>query len=280
MVDKQGIPCSHVFIVCALACEAAPLISHYRLKGDSNRSPFSFYEGESFSLIISGVGRIQTAAAVGYLQALSKHRSHPIWINVGIAGHRTMTLGAGVLAHQIIDQASGHTYYPQFVVDRPVTTGVIMSVDKPEQDYALDVVYDMEASAFWQIASKMTTAEFVHAYKIISDNQQSPLHAISKKRVHQWMEDHLPPLTTFIDKLKATNQILTNLELTAAEIALFTDRWHFSFTQLSLLKKLLLRWKACNSQSSKQLLTTSSKSSGEFLRHLEGLLTFAGSANV
>jgi hypothetical protein len=261
-----------LFIVCALACEAKPLISHFHLKSVEDPTPFSLYKGESMALIVSGVGKLQTAAAMGYLQGIMGNCHHAAWLNVGIAGHASLELGKGILAHQIIDQISGRSYYPTFVVDRPVETATVCTVEKPEMKYEENVVFDMEAAAFWGIASRFATAELIHCYKIISDNRQSGTSYLTKERVEQLVQAHMDPIERFIRSLQQLSQSLINLELSNAELKPFLKQWHFTSTQQFQLKRLLQRWKACTAQPlyvlwDEQLLTL--QKSQHLLQYLE-----------
>ncbi len=238
-----------LFIVCALNCEALPLISHFRLKRISVPSPFPIYIAHSIYLIISGIGKVQTAAAMGYLQALTGHLAHTAWLNVGIAGHLSYPLGTGVLAHQIIDQANGKRYYPVFVIQRPVPTASIWTVDKPEKQYGNEqAVYEMEASAFWSIASRFTTAELIHCYKVISDNQIDSACSLTQNKVEQLIKGNLSHIDLLVRELQALSQSLLKLELPKEEIDRFLQHWHFTSTQQIQLKHLLQRWRACTSQ--------------------------------
>ena len=238
-----------LFIVCALACEAKALISHFHLKPIDKPSPFSLYQSEAITLIVSGVGKLHTAAAMGYMQGLFGNPLHAAWLNIGIAGHASFEIGKGILAHQIVDCTSGRNYYPTFVVDHPVSTATVWTVEKPEKEYEGEAVFDMEASAFWSTASRFTTAELIHCYKIISDNRQSGTSYLTKEHVESLVKKHIQAIETFLSSLQVVSQSLKQLELSHAELVPFLTQWHFTQTQQSQLKRLLQRWKACTSQS-------------------------------
>lgn len=238
-----------LFILCALSCEAKSLISHFHLKNVEEPTPFPLYQNESISLIVSGVGKLQTAAAIGYLQGVTSNCQHAAWLNVGIAGHASFELGKGILAHQIIDRVNGRNYYPTFVVDRPVETATVWTVEKPEIEYNGNAVFDMEAAAFWSVASRFTTAELIHCYKIISDNRHSGTSYLTKEHVEKLVQAHLGSIETFLNSLQQLSQSLINLELSSGELEPFLKQWHFTSTQQFQLKRLLQRWKACTGQS-------------------------------
>lgn len=260
-----------LFIVCALACEAKPLISHFRLQRMESSSPFPIYRNSSIVLVISGIGKGLVAAAIGYLQALM-HPSHSIWLNIGIAGHASLSVGTGVLAHQIIDQATRQCYYPVFTFDRPAKTAALLTVDQLKENFVDDYVHEMEAAAFWNIASRFTTGELIHCYKIISDNSFFSTTHLTKLKVEELIAEHLMTIEKLTDALQDVNRVLLRIELPSEEIEPFLQRWHFTATQKHQLKHLLQRWRACTSDSSKTLwdfnLLAQTKSR-HVLEHLE-----------
>ena len=84
----------------ALQPEARPLIEKFKLKKRNGSNPFPVFENESHCLAISGIGRIQAAAATGYLLGQLDGRPQAM-INLGIAGHGTLDVGTLFLANRI-----------------------------------------------------------------------------------------------------------------------------------------------------------------------------------
>jgi len=161
-------------IVCALRCEAECLIEHFKLKSLPQKSLFPIYgDGELF-LTISGLGKLQAAAAVSYLYAMAGERSFAGWINVGIGGHPSHEIGQGFLAHQVIDQGSLRAFYPTFTWQLKGKTETIYTVDTVEKNFTQSGIYDMEASGFCSSAFGLASAECIHCYKVISDNLETP----------------------------------------------------------------------------------------------------------
>ncbi len=242
-----------LFMTCALGFEAKPLISHFNLQS-FEVSPFPIYLSSSIGLIVTGVGKIQMAAAVGYLQAIMGNQKHTAWLNIGIAGHASFALGKGILAHQVFDYSSGRYYYPVFVVDRPVETATVWTVDRPEIHYKGEGVYEMEASAFWHVASRLTSAEFIHCYKIISDNQNRGASYLTKNHVEDLVYSHVNSIESFIHSLCELSCSLACLEISNETLDIFIQRWHFTSTEKIQLKSLLQRWKSNTNLSLEALL--------------------------
>ena len=74
-----------IHFICALMCEARSLIAHYQLKysADSKSFPLYISPDKQISLTISGVGKINAAAATAFTHAFLQSEKHHIWLNVG-----------------------------------------------------------------------------------------------------------------------------------------------------------------------------------------------------
>lgn len=175
-------------IVIALISEAKPLIDHFKLKACTSKFSFSLYRNDTIHLIVSGIGKVNAALAVSCLQ--NEMEGFPAaWLNVGIAGHRSMAIDTGVIAHQVVDAGTTHTYYPTLLVPFG-KTHTLCTVDRPETSFPDDYVYEMEASGFMQAALKCSTSELVHCYKIISDNRHMSI-SFTAQEVRKTIENHL-----------------------------------------------------------------------------------------
>lgn len=234
-----------LIIVTALPCEAKPLLDHFKLKIQTH-SPFPIYRNENKALIISGIGKTHAALAVGYVQA-KLAISHATWLNIGIAGHRGMDIGCGILATQVIDHATHRCYYPTFLSLDPLTRHPVCTVDRPEYAFPEEYVYEMEAAGFMQAALKFSSSELVHCYKVISDNQKEKM-GMNIKKIQELIRAHT----------KSIEEVAKQLETWSAEqpdillIEEFTQQWHFTETEQHQLARLLHRLKALKEPVSAQ----------------------------
>ena len=178
-------------LVVALPAEARPLVSHLALERDSEPSRFKIYRRDDIALVLSGIGRAGAAAAAEHLFAHTGERRDAFWLNVGVAGHATREVGEPILAHKVVEAASGRSWYPQWVLDRPCATGEVRTVDRVEEAYPLDALYDMEASGFFRAASRFATVELVQAQKVVSDNRAQGTTEITARRVEVLIEGSL-----------------------------------------------------------------------------------------
>lgn len=182
----------------ALPAESRPLIDFYRLKSRPVQGAFRVYRNESVALVVSGVGRIAAAAATAYLHAVGGEPGDCAWLNIGIAGHAERPVGEGVLASRITDKITGTSWFSVPVTDLALTTGPLVTVESPEIHYTESVMYDMEASGFYDTARRCTSLPLIQCYKVISDNRAVSTSTLRARRVEQLMGDRLREIDRLI----------------------------------------------------------------------------------
>ncbi len=233
----------NVNLVVALMVEAKPFIDQFKLTPQPEHRVFKIYSNRNVSLIISGIGRTNAAAAVAYLGAQFSSANVSLWINFGIAGHRSQSIGELVIAHKILEKASGHAFYP-LVYPVGLTSTELVTVDVPETGYANESAFDMEASGFAAVASKFTSLEFIQSVKVISDNAKSGIAAVSKSSIENLMHGSAAAVAGLVDvMLPSAAHRSAQIQLPQAfEHLLATAR--FSVTQTVQLKRLCQRYSA------------------------------------
>lgn len=251
-----------LFIVCALSCEARPFIEHFSLKAKTDISSFPIYQNEKITLAISGIGKINAAAAVGFL---GQQDIPSCWINVGLAGHKDLAIGTSLLGHKIIDFASGKSFYPFFAEAFDIPAYTITTVDKPEKEYTENSAYDMEASGFFASACRFSTVELIHSYKVISDNKEHPF-TLDAAFAQKLIEDKIPEIDLFIKKLELFRQEKEKTQK-IPDLSLFSS-FHFTATQKHNLIRLLKQCRSLNVLLKKEDVASFS-SSKEVLCYLQ-----------
>ena len=98
--------------VCALHCEAKPVIDFYALKKSHDDKAFDLYRGDDMACVISGTGKVASSAACAWIAARAGNDTSLAWINLGTAGAARHDLGTIFSLHQIIDADDGRRYYP------------------------------------------------------------------------------------------------------------------------------------------------------------------------
>ena len=230
-----------VNLIVALACEARPLISHFGLEAAPGDGAYRAYRGENVSLVVSGVGKTAATRATAYWNEFLGGPGGLAWLNVGVGGHASEPIGRGFLAHKVVDSASGRSGYPALVFDPPGPTAAVMTVDRMEERYEGEWIYDMEASGFYETASRLSTAELVHCYKIVSDNAEAPPREVSAKRVTRLVEQNIESIDSVIGNLAGLVDELGSLRADPADFREYLGRWHFTATEREQLRRLLRR---------------------------------------
>jgi len=258
-----------VFVFCALACEARPLIRAWQLKKLPGKGqPFAIYFGKDRVLTISGVGKQAMAGAVGYtLASFPDYAELPILLNVGIAGHPRYPAGTICLADKVVDAETGRGFFPQFPFIYPGQTAPLTTHAKPQVDYVEDGLYDMEASGFYEIAVKCASSELIHVVKIVSDNAETSIAAIDETRVETWMAARIDAIEAILEQLNCLRQCIPVLDLALYEQLL--KRFHFSLTASLRLRALLLRWRLLRGEEAMAWEQEKPRSSRELLVWLE-----------
>lgn len=242
-------------LVVALACEAKPLIKHFKLQKQQACHAYDYFSSDSLCLIVSRPGKLAAAGATAWLAAQhTATSSNTAWLNIGIAGHGYLPRGDGLLVHKIVDEASGQCWYPSMVFNVSCNTAALHTLDAPSSDYHPDALYDMEAAGFYASASRFSCHELIHCYKIISDNPDSDINSINAKNTSSLVAEHLPAIADIINKLRGLTQLITEPD-TRADYQAFKQRWHFSQYQQHQLKNLLGRWQTLQGQASPMLET-------------------------
>lgn len=230
--------------VVALPSEARPLIAHYRLVRPSQAAPFKIFQRDDVWLIISGPGKVAAAAATAHLHAVAGVLGCAAWLNVGIAGHGDHAVGQAAVAHKIRDRASGQLWYPPQLLRWGCATAEVVTVDRPEQDFAEPVLYDMEASGFYATACRFATSELVQCLKIVSDNRTSPARDLTPQRIEGLIGKHLGLIDGVAAGCASLAAEVAQLEAPPPAFEALVADHHFTVSDRHRLRRLLQRWQA------------------------------------
>ena len=229
-------------LTIALRAEAAPLIQHWNLKKSATHHPFPLYEGDQARLVVSGKGKCNSAAATSWLASTTNNsRSIPsVWINLGIAGHKTLQLGTAVAASKLVEDTTGYCWYPALIKNKIQQVSTVCTVDQPCLDYPDTHTFDMEATGFYQTAIRFSTAELTHCIKVISDNNQNSTDNISAGLIGELISSNLQLITEQCQNLQTLSDRIDWVDTADAEEH-FYKQVKFSVTQKHQLRRLLVR---------------------------------------
>lgn len=237
-------PTSHLNIVVALPCEARWFLDRYRLSRLENASTYAMYanSARNIYLIVSGVGKIRSAAALSYLHTQSGAGPHTCYLNAGIAGSQSAALGCLFLAHKIIDNSSGLAFYPWPMLTDQFLSSPLLTVDKPQLTYPQAMLVEMEAFGFHQAALNLVTQEQVQTLKIISDNNERGLNQLNSQLVQELFHLNAQSLEKIVDYLLNLSAAEYQQHKPVAYYADFLAQFHFTQYQRHQLHELLRRW--------------------------------------
>jgi Phosphorylase superfamily len=168
-----------MIIICALHCEASPIISALSLKKDYSSHSFELYANENILLALSGMGKIKAAIATTFaLRTWLANNSNPeslLAINVGVCGAKpNYNIGQIFIPNKIVDGSSNRAYYPDILAKHNFNEGSLITVDHPvktqEIPNMLCDLCDMEGSGFFEAASCFLTSSQALAFKVPSDH--------------------------------------------------------------------------------------------------------------
>ena len=232
-------------LVVALASEARPLVEHFDLARRGGKGGFHIFTGNEAALVVTGIGKVNAAAGSAYLAGFVPGEDQA-WLNIGIAGHETFSPGTGTHASRITDNTTGRSWYPPKIVRMPGLGVHITSYDQPVTHYPPVMACEMEASAFYSVATRFSPGEIVQCYKIVSDNSEESKAGITPASVENLINDHLAAIDGFAASLvELAGQLLPADCLYREELNELRERWHFTVTQTvqlgESLRKMVVR---------------------------------------
>ncbi len=263
---------THFF--CALFAEAAPLIQHFKLSALKQYDLYRLYQTQDkqMSLTITGIGKLNMAAAIAYHHACLQTTDRDIWFNIGIAGCANYPLGESFLIHKIIDQQTQDCWYPQILFKPHCATAALITLPSPSTDYQT-ALFDMEAAAFYQMAIRLGTHELIHSFKIVSDNLANPAQTINTDRVKTLIAAKIELIEQTLAALKPLVQILSSSQLEPAHYQTILSKWHFTHSQRIQLARLLRQWEIRLTSEDVVQFVTLMKNSRTVIQSLQNKLT-------
>jgi len=233
-------------IVTALPAEARPLRNHFKLHDKLQNTAFPVYRNTDMALVVAGPGKVAAAAATAVLASADNTSTKHVWLNIGIAGHAHHAIGAAFMAHRITDQASTTNWYPPQVLELPVPTENLCTVDRPEENYPQAALYDMEASGFFPVACRFSSSELVQCFKVVSDNNTQAATAVTAKLCSQLIDDRLANIEQLVNALCGLADEYNHWHAPQPELKKeleqLSERWHFTVSQRHQLQQLGRRW--------------------------------------
>ncbi|MBO4687772.1 MAG: hypothetical protein J5636_04600 [Clostridiales bacterium] len=206
-----------LFIVCALHCEAKPVIETLGLKRDRSSNAFEIYSSDRYCLIVSGMGVIHASSAVTYLLTKNRFDNHTdMLINFGSCAGKEPGL---YLINKITDSATGRDYYPDLIYDLssyglPITSEralvtsyqVVSGLEDP------DTLYEMEAAAVFSAASRFVSPHRMVFLKFVSDQGVDDPKKITSEYLTECASSYTPALLEVFGALSLMVEPVTSFD--------------------------------------------------------------------
>ena len=231
--------------VVALKEEAQIILEHFKLKAVNEKTIYPIYknEEETHWLTISGIGRSNAAAATAYLYSYSKAPKYTSWVNIGIAGSDKGNYGDLYLVDKISTYQVKKSTYPSTMPKTSLPKMHLFTSDIPISDYSTYELIDMEGSAFFDIASKLTSKEFICLMKVISDGSENDIKEITKLKISNLIKENLLKIIDVISYYERLSEVEFQIKEKPELFYAIKSKWHFTATQSYKLETLLRRIK-------------------------------------
>lgn len=222
-----------ILLIAAMKPEADPLIRFYRLKKDMTVTAFPVFRSDSVALVISGTGKLRSAAACAMLLTLyDARKGDTLLANIGFAGSRTRSVSPGqfFIIHKITDADTGRDYYPDVLPESGLPRAELTTYQHPVFELPEDLpaqdpedrisLCDMEAAGIMEASARFLETQQVLILKVVSDFL-SP-DGLTADVLKGYMEDRVSDLAKIIETVYEENGRYRK-ELFAEEMARLTE---------------------------------------------------------
>jgi len=192
-----------IHLITALPAEAKPIAARLGLERAEPDQGYPIYRRGPIALAVTGSGKVNSAAATAMLGTLGGPGSRAIWVNLGIAGHAERNVGEVLLASSVRDGGSGRQWRPTLPRIPSCPSDALLTLDRPDLVYEHEGMVDMEASGFFPVACRFSSADLVQVLKVISDNRERTARGLVAKQVRLLMGEILDPLEALLTDLQA-----------------------------------------------------------------------------
>ena len=228
--------------VVALKAEAEIILDEYNMNFDPEFTLFQVFRNfeKTRWLILSGIGRHNSAAATTYLYMISQASRSTSWINLGIAGSGKGHYGDLCLVNKISNNSSSNTY-PATMPKVTFHKMNLFTTDVPLTDYTLHELIDMEGSAFYDITNKLSGREFICLMKVISDGPNNNIEDLNKFKIRELIKLNIANIKTIVSYYEKLSMDQYQIIQQPKILSKILSQWHFSVSQKHRLENLIKR---------------------------------------
>ena len=228
--------------VVALKVEAEIILDEYNMNFDPEFTLFQVFRNfeKTRWLILSGIGRHNSAAATTYLYMISQASRSTSWINLGIAGSGKGHYGDLCLVNKISNNGSSNTY-PATMPKVTFHKMNLFTTDVPLTDYTLHELIDMEGSAFYDTTNKLSGREFICLMKVISDGPNNNIEDLNKFKIRELIKLNIANIKTIVSYYEKLSMDQYQIIQQPKILSKILSQWHFSVSQKHRLENLIKR---------------------------------------
>ena len=228
--------------VVALKVEAEIILDEYNMNFDPEFTLFQVFRNfeKTRWLILSGIGRHNSAAATTYLYMISQASRSTSWINLGIAGSGKGHYGDLCLVNKISNNGSSNAY-PATMPKVTFHKMNLFTTDVPLTDYTLHELIDMEGSAFYDITNKLSGREFICLMKVISDGPNNNIEDLNKFKIRELIKLNIANIKTIVSYYEKLSMDQYQIIQQPKILSKILSQWHFSVSQKHRLENLIKR---------------------------------------
>ena len=223
--------------VAAMHCEAKPVIDFYRLRKSHDDNAFDLYRGDGMVCVISGIGKVASAAACAWIASRYPDAGSLAWINLGTAGAAEHDIGELFYLNQVIDADTDQRYYPVITTGPGLPGTACLTLSRPSNDYDQRYLFDMEASGFMFSCLRFSTAELVQSLKVISDNREVQTGR-DRQRVSHLIQQQMASIDAQAQALQTLNHEVAARRPDPEIWQRLLDSTHFTQSQKNQLRVL------------------------------------------
>lgn len=240
-----------IYIATAMYYEAEPFIKRLNLKKEPGCRYFNVFRNNEYTLIITGVGKIKSAAAVSFLISEYKVNKRDFLVNVGCCGISDFGIekGTAFLCNKIVDGASKRAFYPEMIFEHGFREGCVITNDYiQKKDGALKegYLFDMEASSIFEASTIFLKTHQIGVIKIVSDyiGEVNVDKSSVEDIIYKNLDDILEYTKRVHDALNEYKDVLTSRENEA--IRAICESYRMSVTMSNKLIQILRYYKLQN----------------------------------
>ena len=228
--------------VVALKAEAEMILDEFNMNFDPEFTLFQVFRNfeKTRWLILSGIGRHNSAAATTYLYMISKASRSTSWINLGVAGRCNGHYGDLCLANKISNNGFSNTY-PASMPKVSFHKMNLFTTDVPLTDYTLHELIDMDGSAFYDITSKVSGRECSCLMKVISDGPNNNIEDLNKFKIREIIKLNIANIKTIVSYYEKLSMNQYQMIQQPKILSKILSQWHFSVSQKHRLENLIKR---------------------------------------